>query len=231
MKTFLRCVLLALTLPGHAFAEPASLKLITPAGYLTNIPVLVRIEALDATGAPDRELWDADVTLSASAGFTLSTNRIILRNGVGSGLVALSGAGSATVTATLGALSANRTLASLSGAPVTPIGGSLSGNTTWTGIIRITNTVTVPAGTTLTIQSNTLVLIDGVEATRLLRREHASMAVIGISVRNDPQVKLAMTEAGAADFLPKESAAGQLYDIILRHCPVASSAGGRAVAN
>lgn len=67
-----------------------------------------------------------------------------------------------------------------------------------------------------------LPLIDGVEATRLLCREHSSMAVIGISVRNDPQVKLAMTEAGAADFLPKESAAGQLYDIILRHCPVAS---------
>lgn len=67
-----------------------------------------------------------------------------------------------------------------------------------------------------------LPVIDGVEATRLLRRDHASIAVIGISVRNDPQVKLAMTEAGAADFLPKESAAGQLYDIILRHCPVAS---------
>ena len=80
MKTFLRCVLLALTLFSHAFAAPVNLKLITPAGYLTNIPVLVRIEALDANGAPDRELWDADVSLSASAGFTLSTNRIILRN-------------------------------------------------------------------------------------------------------------------------------------------------------
>lgn len=67
-----------------------------------------------------------------------------------------------------------------------------------------------------------LPLIDGVEATRLLRREHASMAVIGISVRNDQQVKLAMTEAGAVDFIPKEYAAGQLYDIILRHCPAAS---------
>jgi len=67
-----------------------------------------------------------------------------------------------------------------------------------------------------------LPLLDGVEATRRLRREHASMAVIGISVRNDPQVKVAMTEAGAVDFLPKESAAGQLYDIILRHCPMSS---------
>ena len=63
-----------------------------------------------------------------------------------------------------------------------------------------------------------LPLIDGVEARASLRREHSSMAIIGISVRNDPQVKLAMTEAGAADFLPK-NAAGQLYDIILRHCP------------
>lgn len=65
-----------------------------------------------------------------------------------------------------------------------------------------------------------LPLIDGIEATRLLHRDHRSIAVIGISVRNDPQVKLAMTEAGAVDFLPKESAAVQLYDIILRHCPI-----------
>ena len=91
MKMFLRCLLLASTFFGHATAAPVSLKLIAPAGYLTNLPALVRIEALDATGAPDRELWDADVALSASAGFTLSTNRILLRNGVGSGLVALSG--------------------------------------------------------------------------------------------------------------------------------------------
>ena len=48
-----------------------------------------------------------------------------------------------------------------------------------------------------------LPLIGGVEATRLLRREHSSMAIIGISVRNDPQVKLAMTEAGAAELSPQ----------------------------
>ena len=162
MKMFLRCLLLASTFFGHATAAPVSLKLIAPAGYLTNLPALVRIEALDSTGAPDRELWDADVALSASAGFTLSTNRILLRNGVGSGLVALSGNGSATITATLGGLMASRALASLSGAPVSIIGGSLGGNATWNGIVRVTNTVTVPAGTTLTIQSNTLVLIDGV---------------------------------------------------------------------
>ena len=67
-----------------------------------------------------------------------------------------------------------------------------------------------------------LPLIDGIEATRILSREFPSLAVIGISVRNDPQVHVAMTEAGAVAFLPKESAASQLYEIILRHCPVTS---------
>ena len=67
-----------------------------------------------------------------------------------------------------------------------------------------------------------LPLIDGIEATRILCRELDPITVIGISVRNDPQVKLAMTEAGAAAFLPKESAAGQLYEVIINHCPVES---------
>ena len=67
-----------------------------------------------------------------------------------------------------------------------------------------------------------LPIIDGIEATRILYREHRSIAVIGISVRNDPQVRHAMTDAGAVAFLPKESAADQLYEVILRHVPVPS---------
>ncbi len=67
-----------------------------------------------------------------------------------------------------------------------------------------------------------LPLVDGIEATRILSNEFPSLVVIGISVRNDPQVRLAMTEAGAVAFLPKESAASQLYETILRHCPVTS---------
>ncbi|MDR4478965.1 MAG: PAS domain S-box protein [Nitrospira sp.] len=67
-----------------------------------------------------------------------------------------------------------------------------------------------------------LPLIDGIEATRILSREFPSLVVIGISVRNDPHVHLAMTEAGAVAFLPKESAASQLYETILRHSPVTS---------
>ncbi len=67
-----------------------------------------------------------------------------------------------------------------------------------------------------------LPLLDGIEATRILCREQSSITVIGISVRNDPQVKLAMTDAGAVAFLPKESAASRLYEVILNHCPVKS---------
>ena len=67
-----------------------------------------------------------------------------------------------------------------------------------------------------------LPLLDGIEATRILRREQEAVTVIGISVRNDPQVRIAMTEAGAADFLPKESAASRLYEVILSHYPVKS---------
>lgn len=67
-----------------------------------------------------------------------------------------------------------------------------------------------------------LPLLDGIEATRILCREQGAITVIGISVRNDPQVKLAMTDAGAVDFLPKESAASRLYEVILNHCPVTS---------
>ncbi|MBA5862452.1 MAG: PAS domain S-box protein [Nitrospira sp. CR1.1] len=65
-----------------------------------------------------------------------------------------------------------------------------------------------------------LPIIDGIEATRILTQEHQSITVIGISVRNDPQVQYAMTGAGAVAFLPKESAADQLYEVIVRHFPV-----------
>ena len=67
-----------------------------------------------------------------------------------------------------------------------------------------------------------LPLIDGIEATRILCQEGSRSTVIGISVRNDPEVGLAMTEAGAVAFLTKESAASNLHDVILRHSPLLS---------
>jgi PAS domain S-box-containing protein len=53
--------------------------------------------------------------------------------------------------------------------------------------------------------------VDGIEATRQLRQEQPTIAVIGLSVHNNLQVERAMREAGAAGFLTKESAVEQLY--------------------
>lgn len=152
---------------------PVTLKLLTQFGYLPANPVLVRVEALTAVGDRDRDLWDAEATLTASGGITLSTNKVTLRNGMGSALVQFSGGGDFTLTATLGGLSTNRSLKTLVGVAVTSVSGTLAGSsTTWSNVINVTADVTIPVGHTLTIQSNTLVLMNGVASgaagTRLL---------------------------------------------------------------
>jgi hypothetical protein len=147
-----------------AASQPVSLKIVVPAGYLPQIPVLVRVEALDAQGCPERMLWDAEATLSSDqAGVILSTNRIALRNGMGSSLVTFSGGGNFSLAATLGPLQTSRALVDRSSEPVTSVGGTLAGgSTTWSGVVQVTSDVTVPVGHVLTIESNTLVLINGV---------------------------------------------------------------------
>jgi hypothetical protein len=138
------------------------IKLLTQSGYLPGVPVLVRIEVRNANG-PERDLWDANATLSGDQpGVTFSTNRVQLRNGLGSVLVAFRDGADFNLTATVGALQATRSLTSLTNAPVVAVGGSLPGSNAWSGIIRVTNDVTVPTGASLTILPNTLVLLDGV---------------------------------------------------------------------
>jgi len=177
MKSLLRRLfVLLLLLSGFSTpieAAPASLKVLTQSGYLPANPVLVRVEALMANGERDRDLWDAEATLTASGGITLSTNKVMLRNGMGSALVTCSGGGDFTLTATLGGLSVNRSLRTLASVPVTTVSGTLVGSTTtWSNVINVTADVTVPVGHTLTIQSNTIVLMNGVASgtagTRLL---------------------------------------------------------------
>lgn len=139
-----------------------SINVVAHRGYLSGIPVLVRVEVRNGT-SPERALWNADATLSVNdAGVTLSTNQLLLRNGVGTTLVAVTGSADFDLTVTVGSLQATRSLSSLAGEPVTTVGGSLAGSNVWSGVIRVTNDVTIPAGASLTILSNTLVLIDGV---------------------------------------------------------------------
>ncbi len=60
----------------------------------------------------------------------------------------------------------------------------------------------------------TMPKLDGIEATRLIKRKYPAMVVIGLSVHTAGQVEAAMREAGAAAFLNKEVAVDQLYQAI-----------------
>lgn len=149
--------------PVASAASPPgnTLKLIIPRGYLPGLPALVRVEVLTAAGARDWSQWDGEALLSADAGVALSTNRILMRNGMGSAMVVFAGGAEFNLTAAVGAWQATRALVSLTNEPVTLAGGTNAANITWGGVVRVTNHVGVPAGFTLTVLSNTLVLIDG----------------------------------------------------------------------
>ncbi|PYI84915.1 MAG: hypothetical protein DME26_12325 [Verrucomicrobia bacterium] len=151
---------------GMADRSPAAVKLIAPAGYLPNVPFLVRVEVNDNSGARNWSLWNADALLVADQpGIVLSTNHIVLRNGLGTALLTVSGTTNFNLTATVNGGQAARPVTNLSGQPVITVSGTLPGtSTTWSGIVNITGDVTVPVGHTLTIRSNTLVQINGVSS-------------------------------------------------------------------
>jgi len=135
--------------------------------YISGLPVLVRIEVVDGQGNIARDLWDALVTLSVDQpDVQLSTSQIVMYNGLGSAMVTVTGSSDFTLTATLGDLSTNRTLVSLTNVPTNEASGVLTGEaTTWTGVVHVTGNVLVPAGHTLTIEPGTLVLVDGMSPT------------------------------------------------------------------
>jgi DNA-binding NarL/FixJ family response regulator len=57
--------------------------------------------------------------------------------------------------------------------------------------------------------------MDGVAATRQIKRDRPATAVIGISVQESSHVEQAMISAGATAFLTKDRAASHLYQAIL----------------
>ncbi|HKQ37681.1 MAG TPA: hypothetical protein VJ063_06355 [Verrucomicrobiae bacterium] len=138
------------------YSGRSAVQLTVQRGYIAGIPTLVRVDS-------DKSVWDGTATLTASPGVSISPNQVVLRNGCGSAFVTISGAIDFNLTATIGTTSATRSIRAVTNDPVSTIGGTLPGSaTTWSGIVRVTNDVTVPAGHTLTILSNTLVMVDGV---------------------------------------------------------------------
>ncbi|MGA2034688.1 MAG: PA14 domain-containing protein, partial [Thermoguttaceae bacterium] len=162
--------------PLPALADPPGLaanphiNLTVRDNYLPGVPILVRAELADDQQRVDRDIWNGFFTLSVdNPAITLSTTQVPFDNGLGSALVTVTGSGTFTLTATWTDSSRNltrtatKTLTSLQGQSMTTLSGTLSGaNLTWSGIIHVTADVTVPSGSTLTINPDTLVLLDGV---------------------------------------------------------------------
>lgn len=56
--------------------------------------------------------------------------------------------------------------------------------------------------------------VDGIEATRRIKRETPKTAVIGFSFSEDEEVAISMEEAGAEGYVPKGGPPRNLYDAI-----------------
>ena len=151
---------------GTPEPSPHSLHLQVRDSYLSQIPVLVRVELRTEGEALARKVWDAEATLSAEGG-QVEPEVVTLRNGIGSTLVRLTGEGPIRLTAAVGALEQERSLTNLDAAlPGAPrFSGELDpGLTVWDGIIRVTGDLRVPEDGTLRVQPGALVLVDGVHS-------------------------------------------------------------------
>ncbi len=150
----------------YTCAGSDGLNLVVRDGYLPEVPVLVRVELIDSSGAIRRDQWDAVAMLTADDPTVhAEPNRVHLYNGVGSALVTLSGGGDFRLTADVNGVMAAAPLVDRRSRRVHPVSGRLDRSATWRGVYHITGgDFTIAAGATLTLAPGTLVLIDGVAA-------------------------------------------------------------------
>ncbi len=185
--------------PAVVLADPSChAHLTVRSGYLPGVPVLVRFEIADDDGRVARDLWDAEVSLSVdNPTVLLSTDRIRLINGLGSALVTFDGAGDFTLSAALNGALATARLVDGSDLPITMHTGRLSQSESWSGIHRITGgDFSIPKGVTLTLESGTLVLVDGVPAGSNGIDIDVEGAIRSLGLQDAP-VTITATEAGA----------------------------------
>ena len=57
--------------------------------------------------------------------------------------------------------------------------------------------------------------MDGIEATKRIKKEHPETVIIAVSVNDTPQVRESMQHAGASAFVSKEEAGERLYETIM----------------
>jgi DNA-binding NarL/FixJ family response regulator len=56
--------------------------------------------------------------------------------------------------------------------------------------------------------------VNGIEATRLIYKQHPEVCIIGLSMHDDPEKERAMRAAGATDYKSKECAGAELVAAI-----------------
>ncbi|MCF7975089.1 MAG: lamin tail domain-containing protein [Phycisphaerae bacterium] len=171
IKPWLVCVFSALFLtlapslipPCSGSEGETTLDLVTRHSYLPDIPVLVRIDLVTEDLQVDTSIWNGTVILETdNPSVHLNPSQVVLFNGRGSALVRISGPGGFTLSAAFNDLTDTQTLTDLSQVPVQQVSGALTDiETTWSGVVHVTDDVLVPQGHTLTIQPGTLVLING----------------------------------------------------------------------
>lgn len=220
--------------------EAAALNMLVPATYRPGDPLYVQVTALDQAGNVQRELWNATVALSIDVpGITISPSTLNLYNGFGSMLATLSGATTQTftLTATLGGKQVSRTLSSLSGVSETLVSGTLgAGALNWSGLVRVVDNVTVPDGSTLTVQPGTLVIIDGVTSGTSGKQIIVQGAIQSLGTALQPVVFTASSPTsgyawGQFDFQSAEASLFQ-YTIVTRagRSPVSGGHSGTGPA-
>jgi hypothetical protein len=146
-------------------ANAPGLRMMVRDSYLPGVPVLVRVEITGPNGVVNRDIWDANAVLSVSGNPAVraSVEQFALYNGLGSALVTFTGSGDFELTASVNDMKKAATLADWTGRPVRVASGVLRRSQTWNGVCRISGgDFTIPAGSTLTLEPGTLVLIDGV---------------------------------------------------------------------
>ena len=150
-----------------AAQEATGLRMIVRDSYLSGVPILVRLQAEDSQGIVDREVWDATVSLSSShPAVTLSTSEVSLVNGMGSALVTVQGTEAFSLTADWNGFQIVRQLVPLVDPPIQELSGTLTDEvTTLSGVVHITDDLTVPEGRVLQLEPGTLVLVSGVPQT------------------------------------------------------------------
>ncbi len=142
------------------------LRIMAPSRFINGFPTPARVEVMRTDGTVDWEVWDGEVELlTREDGPSFSPPNLPLHNGMASGLLTVESEGDLVIEASYGGALAAKTLQVLA-LPLaeTPVAGQLSQPlTTWTpgeGIIHVTDNVTLPAGKTVRIYPDTIILLD-----------------------------------------------------------------------